>query len=1554
MGSSANKSPLPSLFYDLLTAFESEIASKSAAKFLATLPASTKNGFIASLRKPPPGIRPVSLLRALWSSPELRTRCILAVAELGCRSTRECVDDALVVDRQLLDEVGLLLADDARDQSKTPDQRLYVLSQRTADICRRARRNSSPFDIPLLVSCARTAATIASSAAFETCSRIIWFLLLFMRSSVDQGLLSVLAVTAVLDGELKLAAPQHTMLQDVLDSFVTTAHCTDTCFIPLARATLSYMATVTSAEQASRVAYVVLHIFHQAPPSIISDLLVVLEVFAHDHPSALPSLIHAISAVAHASSSHPIYIANRKVFIEPVHLVLLFALLNINISDENRILLQEVVESCLIEDISIDSSQVPSSSTSVGTTCDGWRRLALIECAQHPAMRTRCNFLLRFFESMMWASPVLREWAVFMLKEIFLNIPDSRESILRKIFQSLAEEDASPDVINGFCGLFEQLASETRSTFSLAQCDRTLNDALKTISFLPTAIASRITPVFVSTAVSLPSLFDSVLMFLRKVSAFRDQHHQHVACAGLVAVLGQTRVSDTVTEETSRLLATLLDVAQPSVSSFLVLRLLELTNEPNFSFHRVKILSSRIAERLCLTDELDSRNKRPLRMHEFFTFEDEQFVLRDPIPLLLHFCAMIHQKCSLSNMVYHNYVSYLGDENRALVDACLTNNCEVPVFARISLLCSLLQIVILSHASDSLSSSDMSSNFLPVYGVSLILRDFLLSKEGSAVTKGCNSTWGLIISDYGWSHRGGAVTAREKASARNKCLNSEVQHSSMIPIEFIARALKLVDAQQDGLLSQVVRSELLDMARHDLSRLKTGLSSKGDQRRALYDQFVTSIKTAFIQTCPWIEDVDVESDESGSHFKEVQAISDKFQTELQTNSRSTELTVSDSSSCSKGLVCSPMENVSFIKKLKLYNAKVEKALHENRFGKLSDSARISVRESCLKIMVVFIADGVIFNLWRFVFSVCTKCLHQANRSQPSWGHVNQSNDLNTSSALEEDESVNAVDALTRLFRAEFASSMSVGLTATYLELMYLLLTRSDTSTTNMRVMKHAVSSTLMDTLREYSVQHVGLMRQMVRVLLKAFEEKEAVHFGVRVLEWLGNHVALIDSKYSGIDAVKTTRIGVHEFDEDIIEEAWRIEQGIDDDYEEPDAAGHHSVEANDAHDELDNRDITDINNRAGCTRQTDYEDNEDEDTCPRSSFSSDAVKLDPIRSLCLNETGDGAVASICCVFAYFVDVVQGTCRQLRLRLRNKHVGVSPYIERLNQVVQGVSMFLQGEFVTGCVAGILNDEIEVGESSISQSSVTIRRRKRRRRLKWPTDMQRRILSVFLALMDVVDTQLKILLCDMDSIIFEDNSKAETMLNKSDEKSTSQIAVSCAKAIRLLFEEGNAVTIMGSLQEEGSKQWVVEERFENEASTFVTCWEQISTRKHANTSRKFPGHGKDNASGQKDNYRNQAARDIDSLAKLARRLCSGQLSVSKRKRIERWSRYSTSISGHDNESFNDEEGEVRAMRMNKKQRLRSRNGYIDQYMFEDREQESYVDLENFVVTMNEQLI
>lgn len=1603
MGSLQKTSRMAAL-RQLIQIFQTDVTATKTAAFLSTLSPRATTVLIAGLNQHSPDILSTSLLRALWTHPPLRSQVMVQLVVASPTASSNTV--------LLLDELGLLLAADARDHTKPVDQRLHALSQHALAVCTTQQKltNVSHLLVPVLVLCARAASVVTSTSARRLHASLISYAILVMRSSrFSDDAFHTPALISLLEAELNLSLTQQTALLSLLEN-AALACAPHSTVISLVRAALSYMTFVRTHYHnrdrhvemiSNRISLVVLLLLRRVSSSssspsngngtVAHDLLVTIEIFIHDHACILSPIVRALSALTLSSPSKPLRIGQFSQTICTAHLVLLFSILETIDDDSVRDIVSSILETILqSNELCFDRSQVASSSSSSSSSrsiTDSWRYTALRKCVCDYAMQTRSAALLRFFEGLMWhnQSPSLRKWAFYALCESFAYIPSCREILLRSIFSCLTDihsNSSSLETKRSYAQLFLFLVEDTtRTSFAFVDCQHILVEALQSFTFMPTSLACMIIPSFISIAFHVPVLFDPLLIFLRKVSSSRAQAHQHIASAGFISIVSHQNLSTSVADETTAALARMIDIAHPMVRSLLVLRLVQAISNQHFPFNRIDLLSERIANRLCVNHLIQSprRQHKFIDLSAFFTLEDQKYFFRDPIALLLRFCALVRNRSPATENVYQNFVSYVKDEQGAIMDACATDKSDTPVLARVILLCSLLQTIFLyslEPQNDKILNHDTSTH-LRIYGIALVIRDYLLNREGYSLTNVVDPSGGLACSEHGLAKDDPVLTAREGISTRNETMRIEKTDLKAIPMNLVVRTLTWLNSLgYSNVFTQMVKLEFAHLALAELSRIcsqslspSTLLTQPAEDQDSISSassntcfawskELITCIQTMFKLTCPW---TGTEVDDNNGNMKE--STDDEDDTSLnsvpQANVASisheeSDSTITDSSSTLPTDVCGGSTDADephqmLIKRLCERNDKIKNALQENRFGKMYESARISVRESSMKMILLSLSNRKIDNEWDFVRSLCTQCLSSISRSPSAMSGNNNYTE------------VKAIKALTELFRTEFASSMSVGLTSSYLELVSLLLDRiqelnEKKMTKKVDEMKKEIGSLIMFILKEYSIRHVGLLRQMVRIILRALDEKQAVLFGDVVLNWLGNHAVLVGSPYSGADDVRNTHLASHNdecFDDDIVEEALLIEQelGMDND----DEASDECYEGNNNGINGDVEGSTDkgLSNK----KQQNGENGENKSTCdPKHLVESGAV-----RSLCLSETADGAVASICCVLSQFTEIIQQASRLLRQVLRNERLGTinmvnakhsaSSCCHNVGEVIQGIVDFVRSEFVSTC----FDDDDKPTYSGKQDKLNTAKRRRRHIRLAWPTDLQRKFSQLLASLTDLVDVQLRIL-----HRIISHNPKAN-------DKDSKGIAVVCAKAIRAIYEEPHSIAILQSMPEEMNKRLTVDERVENASTTLVSKWERIKSER-VNPEPK---------SKLKDEQSKQSF--IDDVVNIAKPLFSkglGQTSI-KKGRTEWWKKHMTteenaskgtkrkrdgalktdkpdeedlqSVDENDGDSNDDEV--IHAFRTNKKQRLRSRNEWIDQYIFKDKEQESYVDLENFVVQIHE---
>lgn len=1476
----------------------------------------------------------LSLLRALWTLSSLRTPITLAFAQSESMSGsshysrhRPLTTSEEHNNNLLLDELSYLMAVDARNTATSVDQRLRALSTRATDLVRLMYNSgSSAYNtVNLLLTCARAVQQIGSRASARVYQRLVSHVLLHLRH--HQSHIHVSQLSALLHAELSFTPSQHILLESILETHISQIML-PTNLVTLLRGLLSYTSKHATFDlRLDKCIQLVLYILQNPPDDVLSDAIAAIELSLHDSfHNLFPRFVRAFSALVRPDQSN-LQIGGLSLRITSAHVTILFALLNVSRDEFVQAEFTSSLDAIFASSVAFDTSLLPSSASAGAPSVMTARKVVIANCLRHPAVQVRSDVVLQYLQSLLLRQDNSDLVVLDALYEAFASIPACRPSLLQTMFATLVDKYSPVNVLKAYAYVFETLAESSHLSFAFAECKDILSEGLQQMAYVPPVISTRVISSFVTVSVGIPSLVDPTLVFLRKLAASRAHTHQRVACAGFISILGHTHATPDAVTEACDNLAVIIDVARMPVRTSAIVRLLRFISERRSHYNRVSPLVQRAIEHLCPSQEsnlvetgIPSEGRddsvSEISLIVFFNKEVDKIYLKTPVPHLLRLCLLVHSQCREASDLLKSYICYLGNWRGALLDAVSASKTDIPVAARIFLLCALLQSICLSQGRTGSSEHFpiVTENHWKIYGVALVVRDSFKTREGTAKRNNVVSS-----SKLPELPRLEEITAREGVAARVESERLEdVGADDNVSLQVWVRALEHVDRfDGTGVFGRVVQSELLEGAR---SALEDAFNVSCIDKTIEPDiavwckPLLECICRAFVRSSPWEREMITEGRSStpAVHTPEEDALS---------SSANTMITMSDSqvsfANGDRQFATDPchLSDVRFLNELHLENEDVKRALSIKRLSKLDNAARISVRELCLKIVCLLIKKGVVEDAWSFVGRLCEGCLSQFV-CESEQGSVSDLEKRDTSSPVEED-CVRAVKAVTKLFQHEFSCSLTVGLTSLYLGLIEVLLEQLVECGQNNDDVKSQVSTTIFSILREYSVQHLILMRHMVKVLLKALNLDEGIAFGIGLLEWLGSHTSLVDSRYCGVDDVEDNRWG--KFDPDILEEFIQSNE-FDVSSEEKDAC------------------VTGSISTEGRGAANSNEEGRNQGLLEMTGDKNESMNI--IRSLCFNETTEGAVTSICCVFTLFSDVISRTFKFLKGDNSDPACHISK-LAQVQKVAEGLSIFVKGQFIAGCVGE--NGRLEKLQSSVSVHPPLVQHRKRKRKLlSWPSDLEKKFGIVVFGLMDVLDIELRALAKELGS---ESGWSLEKL---------NSVASSCIHVVRVLYEETNTLAVIERISGELSLRWSAQERVEYAASLFVRRWMAWDKKKDAAASL---DRRRRNLKGQSSS---ESRDEVRTLASLVKKLLgdAGNESNSKKQRRGWWGQHQERpMAGISNDETDISIGEnyvgTRFMRVNKRNRIRSRNSYIDKVMLEDRERESFADLEDFVVEMGDDI-
>lgn len=1317
----------------VVTAFESDAGSRAASRLLTSLPSSQASALTSRLHTPPRNIPPPLFLRSLWSCSSLRPTLITSLCQIPQPHS--------TILTSLLDEAALLLAADARDLSTSPTTRLRAISRIATVLAAVPASCSAHPSLTLLAHCVRAASQTTASASSAVRTRLLRFLYTRLQHASTS---SIPTLATILHGaDLQLSSDETIQFAYLVHSLSSQIISSQRPL--LLRAVLLALAHAHISAQPPLAAAALL-LFAHADLADHPALLAAVDAAALDAPVALSRLRSALATRVMIASSSSCGEDDPDRRLCTSHIVLVLALLDTSLYDALRAI--------LIGDVILTSTNIPGGST------DDPRTSALTMAARSSALSGgRAEAAVTFALSELWASRrEIYEGATILLRTLSMTISGVRAVVVRELFAALAEPDIAQHVVHRLCFAFQALV-EQRVGAIWWDCARELEQAVQNVALLSKRVAVRIIPALVTVGLGLPTVRDAVMVLLRKLGAARGARSHMIAVAGLLTVLRVDGVPGVVFDETLDLLHILMDVADYSVRAFLVNGLIETVRGKPALIGRVRRLSEDVLRRLRFMDTTASSRMlmegvvgkelvAPLDFTRCFELEDGSYVIRMPVPQMIQYCAAISNKDNDAKAFFERYLAYLGDVKGALAHGCTSNASKVPVLPRMRLLCSQLQVVIALHAHE------LSVTVFLVYATCLVIRDHYEAKESASADDGKSHDLPFTSASSNMPER---LTAREASSSADGEEEILSALQAAVPLCQSIQCLDRLDSLDcQGVLLDIVRSEIL--LELSFNRMQLVKDKKGEKERMM-NILAISIRKALVRTCPWIlrlQQPGVEESDVGANES--------------TSSRETRnaMTESHSTSVRQGDYGQGVNHASFLSSLALPNPEAEKALLPVRVSKLKESVRISVRQSSFKLLMSILSEGAVTDVWQFLLSLAKDCLPPPS-NLASVGSGNATPD--TSQPAEEDISVTVVHSIARLFQMEFASSMSIDLTLSYISLFSFLVDQIGIQHPSAEVVRKEVSSAMRELLRDFSIRHTKIIRHMVNLLLKAYNTTESLEFSAKVLDWLGNNESLLSSKFSTAKDEVYGQGGFTGFDEDIIEEGIRLDigEGVESDQEkELEVSANQTQERRrpNALTRGDDGDSRAVDNNTAAVHRS-------------SSRVGQDVVYDPVRSLCLNETPDNAMASVTCILGHVHGAVAKELRGFRQMMKEGRVQLFEG-SCLQAVMNAMTSFVDSEFVT----------------TISP-----------RDLCWPVLLQRRLAGVLMTLMEITDLLFKLLLFGLDNLEGKRDLKVLADLS--------------GEALSLLFEKDKSQVIFSSaaVADQASKRWSLQEKVENSATAFI---------------------------------------------------------------------------------------------------------------------------------------
>ena len=1360
---------------------------------------------------------------------------------------------------RLLEEIELLLGSDARDVTRFAKHRLDGISICATAVVKQSRRNASRHHAQLLVFCALAVGKTGCVEAEEVKRKILHFVLVYMHSG---NTLYLQGIASLLENDLQLASrEEHTMLACV-DKFV--GMCNEIELPTLLRSTLQALMKAKTRRSAERLGNAALRIIQRASGDVLNDVFVVMEIMALDHEDVCHRLLDAVSGIIRAHGQ--VGVAYGGVKLCATHVAMLYCMLGVGSSENVRDCVITLLEKVLMSpELPLDCSAAASSSAAADMSSR--RRAVLIESIKVPAIINRAHTILGFYQSQIWKnSSELRGWGSFMMFELFVWVPTSQENILKSVFAALAEPCTPQNAVDTFCFLFEKICQTPRAAFALRDCRDIVKEALDSVGLIPWGIDCRVVTALVPVAMSTPVLSDPLFLFLRKVASSRSRKSQKIACSGLLAVIEHDGTSPDVLKEACEALGVIMKVADMSVRSHFIALLLDLlSRKPGFA-SRVQAFSNSILDRLSVAERdmeiqgspaaVNASGKRKrFDFTKYFDVVGKDNALRDPVPLMIRYCARVRNANKEVDMFLSRFVAYLGDVNGALLDACSVPS-RASVLPRITLLCDLYDTIL------GLDKDAAAQSHILTYAICLIVRDYLTLKLPRSDQK--------RVGDSGGNRKGPGsqwtyMTAREAvAFSSNITTVNEKDFDRVSTLQRICALEALSDPLDDGMktLFTIVRSEVLLHVNNGIST-EVGEYGKCAISEAEEVRLLNLIHKSYVSSCSWSLTAKKSADQGYNEVVNGRAELEPSLMHLTQNARSDSpkdavdgrgLTV-----VIQGLISPAIPSINAVRK----------ALEPDQVSRGEGNARIQIRHSCLKVLQMLFsanlaqdAQKVVFNLTGDALSLVDElCSPTASRSAIEDHEVGEV-------IPDQHMGVLAVRRLSQVLRLEFASSMSIGLTLGYLQLLsYLISEVSSDTTESVLGKRECVSSTIKDLLREYSIRHTSVMREMLKLLFRSIDASGGHEFAKSILVWLGNDPCLLDSKFSVEDDGLKGRLGVNDFDIDILEEAIALDIGQPSDTEET----YLSTEQD------------------SCVPQTpnirDGVGGLDEEDVRKQLESLPRIKPteDPIRSLCLDETPEICLLSMVSALNYFTDSLHEDIRRHR-GLAKKEPNQQSFIDTRN---------------ASCAVPIASALIEFLKTSFIESLLP-------KPKLWPPAILKKCSTLILGLLEIVELKCRITLT-----LLRTASQVEEQV---------PLLERTTQTLSLLYGSKATDTILLAAENEGrSRRNALQERINILASSMFQVARSRVT---------------------------QVGPEVrNELVALLRLLQAHKNSLPRGYLLRLpWA------SPTEKDRPLDEVDVVRVSQPRKRQRIRSRNRVVDEWLQGETGVDNFAELENFIVPMD----
>lgn len=1418
----------------ILSAFES--SRSSAAIYISTLSLSSISYLVSNLTKSNDHIAAVKLLRALWLCVEIRPTILTSFCT-GCSVNLSAFED------RLLEEIELLILEDARDTNTSPEKRMQSLTLCATAICKQMQTIVIDHQSSLLFHCAKAVSQVNHSHAKFVKQKILSYVFSFHERKKNLGYRSIMMI---LSNEIDLN-PQYE--QRVLESVEQEIflNCDEQHLHRIFRAVILQSSKHTSKRTTRRLNQIAMRIIQKASDKTISEIISVTDHMVAEDYNICFELTQAFTETFNNNQTDP----SPDIRIGASHVACLYGLLGSVIPRDCQkqifSLLDQVLES---DSIAFDMPRA-SSSTDTCTDLESRRRCVLLSSMRISGVVTKSQTVLDFFESKLW-SPIasVRSLSRVLLHELYVWIPSCREPLLRTLTNTLENTSIPDQVAAEYCLMLEHVTA-TRQSLSSRACVDALVETLKGISLVKSPFDVRVVTAICIACAASPNAWDQVIIVLRKLAATRSRREQKLSAVGLLTLATSRASLTSKTKEACDMLISVLDAADQYVKNYVLGLVSSFLQEQPSRKECVWQLSRWVLNQLHILYPINPKNtqasqdlnhatpeseshERSGPFRDLFT-GDSDFSSEGSLPAMLQLCSIMSFSKAHQSFL-SEYTIYLGDVKGAFHSACIKHQSK-SLREKITFLCQQFN-VILSFPSNSINAAHVN-----IYGLLIIIRDFVNNQEPENFES--KQTKKSIFSAKN-EELLRQLTARE-ACAKDM-LEGTVEDkigSGSQQVSQLLRALSVLDNLQiEPSFKDCVSQELLAEMR------EAPISELSDKTR---DMVLNVICDCFSRTTP----LDMKKRIWRQHSHLSKNKSDKSAS-LQNGN-----VILGPSYNEDSVEISPESHLDkFLSSLDCSNEDIQPCLTLKYIKEAEKVARVHIREHCLSILLTIIREfrpsDWNYILWLTTFQAKSERELNTSRIHDTTDTGNFEVDRLDSPSVE--VKVLVLQTIQELFQHEFSQSLSVRLAASFLDLLNLVLDKFASDKTDQEKVQNITATFATTLLRDYSIRHTVLIRKLLELLEKAFRSENGTKFVSFLLLWLGNDSCLVDSPMC-IGNEENTQHRVSDFDEDIIEEAIMLDEYSKIDHVVATLNGNAAEEPEEIQTVFpateEEKDYNDMN--AEQKREID----------PLNMSQKD------IEQLCLNESTEIAFTATTWALRYLGMILETEVRSWR-RTRDSRP-ITSSTELISATVDAMNGFFQSDFI---------------------KAVSFRKRILQ-------DPLRQVVKIFISFLKTLNILLGTL-----SEMTEDDEKYNETAFKSVLVLSSKLATFCcdieaSKLLSVITSHGEGLNVIALLENISI------------STAQLSLNGDISTKKLS------------------ANIRKSLQGLVSQLEKLSHRLDNGKVGQGENE---------DGALGHTEN--------IISRPKSRKDRVRSRNRYVDGWLQEERGEDNFADLEDFIVSMEEE--